>query len=82
VVGAGAGHQDPARGNHLQCPAVDGQVALLSFRQMLAALDEGRRVRDHRAETTTAVVTEEIEDIGGDKRQRSARPFSRALASA
>lgn len=67
VVGAGAGHQEAARRHHFQGAAVDGQVTFFPLFEMLAALDEGRRVENDRAEAPAALLAQKVEDVGGDE---------------
>ena len=67
MMGTGAGHQEAPRRNHFQGAAIDGQVAFLPFLEMLAALDEGRRVENDRVEPAPALFAQEVEDVGGDE---------------
>ena len=56
VIGAGAGHEQPVAPDHAQGELVQLAIGGLPLRDVLLALDEGRRIEDHDIETLALLL--------------------------
>src|SRR5579863_2832276 len=74
VIRAGAGHQQPLIGKHLQGELVELAVRRLAVRDIFLALDERRRVQHHDVEAPALApqLFQRIEGIGAQRVYRNA----------